>query len=72
MPVVTLARRRGVSEGDVPPSEVGAFFENVVLNEVIWCTIFHHVKHLGPNSMSTGVSFTLEQDYQKSGGAMPP
>ena len=32
--------------GDVPPSEVGAFFENVGSNEVIWCTIFHHVKHL--------------------------
>ena len=23
-----------------------SFFENVVLDEAIWCTIFHHVKHV--------------------------
>ena len=44
--------------------------ENVVLKEVIWCTIFHHVIHLA--ALSTGVSFTLEQDSQKSRGAMLP
>ena len=27
------------------PSEVGSFFENVVLNEAIWCTIFHHFSY---------------------------
>ena len=32
--------------GDVAPSEVGAFFENGVLNEAILCTIFHQVDHL--------------------------
>ena len=53
----------------MPPSEVRAFFEIVVLNEVIWWTFFHHVKHL---TVCLGVSFTSEQDSQKSGGAMPP
>ena len=23
-----------------------SFFENVILNEAVWCTIFHHVKHV--------------------------
>ena len=45
VPAVALARRRGFLRGDVPPREVGAFFENIGLNEAIWCTIFHHVKH---------------------------
>ena len=35
---------QGVSEGDVLRS--WSFFENVVLDEAIWCTIFHHVKHV--------------------------
>ena len=66
-----------VQNGALAPAvglEVGAFFENVVLNEAIWCTIFHHVKHF--NSMSTGMFFTVEQaeriGQSKSGGAMPP
>ena len=71
-PAVALARRRarGVSEGGCGPLRSWSFFENVVLNEAIWCTIFHHVKHLA--ALSSGVFFTLEQDSQKSGGAMPP
>ena len=30
---------QGVSERGVPP-EVASFFENIVLDEAIWCTIF--------------------------------
>ena len=44
---VSAGRRKlhdagGCLRGDVPPWKVGAFFENVDSNEVIWCTIFHH------------------------------
>ena len=40
--VIKPSRHRGcLSRGVWPPSEAGAF-----LNEAIWCTIFHHVKHL--------------------------
>ena len=53
------------------PFRSWSFFENVVLDEAIWCTIFHHVKHLTACVLGY-VSFTLEQDSQKSGGAMPP
>ena len=28
------------------PLRSWSFFENVGANEAIWCTIFHHVKHL--------------------------
>ena len=47
-PAVALARCRGGGclRGMWPPSEVGAFFENVGSNEAIWCTIFHYVEHL--------------------------
>ena len=56
------------------PPEKLELFENVVLNEAIWCTIFHHFKH---KQQAAGVSFTmltftLEQNDQKSGGAMLP
>ena len=49
-----------------------SFFENVA----IWCTIFHHFKHFY-SKFTAGVSCTmfrptLEQEGQKSGGAMPP
>ena len=37
---------QGMSEGGCAPLRSWSFFENVVLNEAIWCTIFHHVKHL--------------------------
>ena len=50
-PVVTL------------PPQKWRFFENVLLNEAIWCTIFHHVKHLTAHLL--GCLFTLEQDGQK-------
>ena len=56
--------------GYVPPSNVEAFFENVVFSEAIWCTIFHHVKHL--TARLTGVPFILEQDSQKVEGPSPP
>ena len=46
------------------------FFENVVLNEAIWCTFFHYVINI--YSMSTGVSFTVEQVSQKMEGPCPP
>ena len=36
----------GVSEGGCAPLRSWSFLENVGLNEAIWCTIFHHVKHL--------------------------
>ena len=45
-PAVALARRRVVSEGGCGPLRSWSFFENVDSNEVIWCTIFHHVKRL--------------------------
>ena len=72
---VSACRRASATQGGIwgwmcPPSEVGAFFENVVLNEAIWCTIFHHVKRLTARLL--GVSFNLEQDGQKVEGAMPP
>ena len=44
--VVVVMMFRGMSEGDVPPEKVELFLENVGLNESIWCTISHHVKHL--------------------------
>ena len=31
--------------GGCAPLRSRSFFENVVLNEAIWCTIFHHFKH---------------------------
>ena len=37
---------QGMSEGGFAPLRSWSFFENVVLNGAIWCTIFHHVKHL--------------------------
>ena len=63
----------GVSEGDVPLKS-WSFFENVGSNEAIWCTIFHHVNHLKHLTacLLRWFFFTLEQDRQKSGGAMPP
>ena len=45
-PAVALARCRGLSEGGCAPLRSRSFFENIVLNEAIWCTIFHHFKHL--------------------------
>ena len=39
-------RDAGGCLGDVPPLRSWSFFENVGLNEAIWCTIFRHVKHL--------------------------
>ena len=69
-PAVVLARRRGVSEGGCAPLRSWSFFENVGSNEVIWCTIFHHVKQL--TACLLRYFFTLEQDGQKSGGARPP
>ena len=68
-PAVVLARRRGCLRRDVPPHKL-ELSENEVLNKAIWCTIFHHVKHL--TVCLRGAFFTLEQDSQKSGGAMPP
>ena len=44
VPAVALARRRGVW-GGMCPLRSWSFFENIGLNEAIWCTIFHHVKH---------------------------
>ena len=32
--------------GGMCPLRSWSFFENVSSNETIWCTIFHHVKHL--------------------------
>ena len=61
---------QGVSEGRCAPLRSWSFFENVGLNEAIWCTIFHHVKHL--TACLLGRFFTLQQDGQKSGGAMLP
>ena len=60
---------QGVSEGGYGPLRSWGFFLNVVLNDVIWCTIFHLTAF---NSMSTGMSFPLEQGSQKSGGVMAP
>ena len=61
----------GCLRRDVPPSEVGAFLKNLGSNGAIWCTIFHHLKHLTA-CLFRCFFFTLEQDGQKSGGAMPP
>ena len=73
VPAVALARRRGVCEGECAPLRSWSFFENVGLNEAIWCTIFHHVKHLTACLLGCFFFFfTLQQDGQKSGGAMPP
>ena len=52
------------------PLRSWSFFENIGLNEAIWCTIFHHIKH--STACLLGHFFTLEQDGQKSGGAVPP
>ena len=67
----------------MPPLRSWSFFENVVLNEAIWCTIFHHVKHLTACLMGCLLQCTLQQDSQKkwrghaptslkSGGATAP
>ena len=57
---------------NVPPQKLKFFFflKKKGLNEAIWCTIFHHVKHL--TACLLGRFLPLEQDCQKSGGAMPP
>ena len=56
--------------GGMCPLRSWSSFENIGLNEAIWCTIFRHVKH--STACLFGAFFTLEQDGQKSGGAMPP
>ena len=55
-----LARRRGVSGGCAPQKL--KLFEHVVLNEAIWCTIFHHVKHL--RGMPTNQQFSLLRTFR--------
>ena len=58
--------------GGMCPLRSWNFFENVGSNEAIWCTIFHHIKHLTACLLRCFFFLTLEQDGQKSGGAMPP
>ena len=58
--------------GGMRPLRSWSFFENVGSNEAIWCTIFHHVKHLTACLLRFFFLKTLEQDGQKSGGAIPP
>ena len=58
--------KQGGVWGMCSPQKLGFFFEIVGLSEAIWCTIFHNV------NIYRGVCFTLEQDGQKSEGAMPP
>ena len=63
-PAVALARRRGGVLG-MWPLRSWSFFENVVLNEAIWCTIFHHIKHLTACLLGC-------QDSQKVEGPLAP
>ena len=66
-----MARQRQLSHlRDTSPLRSWSFFENVGSNEVIWCTVFHHVKQL--TACLLRYFFTLEQDGEKSGGARPP
>ena len=67
----SAGRRTCVMQGVSIPLRSWIFFENVVLNEAIWCPSSHHVKHTTA-CLLQGVTFTLEQDGQKSGRAMPP
>ena len=67
VPAVALAWCIGVSGGMCPLRS--HFLENVVFNEAIWCTIFHHDKHYQHIYWDV---YHLEQDGQKSGGAIPP
>ena len=60
----------GVWGGMCPPEKL-ELFENVVLNEAIWCTIFKYKQQAAGVSF-TMLTFTLEQNDQKSGGAMLP
>ena len=39
-----LSRLRDAGLGGVWPLRSWSFFENIGLNEAVWCTIFHHVK----------------------------
>ena len=63
------ATQGSVSEGGCAPLWSLSFFENVVLNGVIWCTIFHHVKHLTAYLLYGVFSFRTWES--KSGGAIP-
>ena len=41
-----ISQMQGGVWGGLCPLRSWSFFENVGLNEAIWCTILHHVKHL--------------------------
>ena len=62
-------RDAGSVWGGMCPLRSWSFFENVGLNEAIWCTIFHHVKHL--TACLLGTFFTVEQDGQKRTFSFP-
>ena len=47
-----------------------SFFENVVLNEAIWCTIFHYVKHLTAHLL--GCLLLKNRMVKKVEGPCPP
>ena len=63
-----------MTQGDVwggyAPLRSWSFFENVVSNEAIWCTIFHHIKHL--TACLLRCFFYFRTGWSKSGEAMPP
>ena len=55
--------------GMCPPQKL-ELFENVVLNEVIWCTIFHHDNHL--TALLLGCLSLQNRTVKKVRGHAPP
>ena len=65
------AMQRG-GEGWCAPLRSWSFFENVGLNEAIWCTIFHHVKNLTACLLGHFFYFTTGRAKKWTGHCPPP